>query len=241
MFTSAIRGQESSAASASKALGTTAAQALNQCNLGESARTQGYLFGTSLKNGISGQSQQVSSVAKSIGNAAKNALNDLSTSGYTIGTQFSSGLARGIRAGEYGVSSAAAAVANAAAKAAKKNLDIHSPSKVGGYIGEMFDKGIELNMLKNSGRIEKAANKVTDLMKINPRELIDSMRGAFSTNITRLTNEKTSRDINNIVNIPEQETAEVKQTINIYQPVKSPVEVSRVMKKEARRLAINGR
>lgn len=239
-FCAVIRGQTSAAVSAAKSLGASTANALKEINLGSNFQSQGRNAVVMFVSAIRGQESSAASAAKAIGNAAKNALSDYSSTGYSIGAQFSSGLAQGIRAGEHGVSSAAAAVANAAAKAAKKNLEIRSPSKVGGYIGKMFDKGIELDMLKNSKGIEKAANKVTDLMKINPRELIDSMRGAFSTNITRLTSERASRDINNIVNVPEQETPEVKQTVNIYQPVKSPVEVSRVIKKEARRLALNG-
>lgn len=193
MFCAAIRGQTSSAVSATKSLGTSVANALSSCNLGSNAQSQGRLFGSSFSSGIRGQNSSVSSASTAIGNAAKSALNGFGSSGYGIGTQFSIGIAKGIRAGEWGVAAAAAAVANAAANAAKANLQIHSPSKVGGYIGEMFDKGIELNVKKGVSGIEKAVENVTDAMKINPSELLSSMKGAFNSNIARIVSEKAIR------------------------------------------------
>lgn len=193
MFCAAIRGQTSSAVSATKSLGTCVANALSSCNLGSNAQSQGRLFGSSFSSGIRGQNGSVSSASTAIGNSAKSALSGFGGSGYGIGTQFSNGIARGIRAGEGGVAAAAAAVANAAARAAKANLQIHSPSRVGGYIGRMFDKGIELNVEKGVSGIEKAVENVTDVMKINPSELLSSMRGAFNSNIARIVSEKAIR------------------------------------------------
>lgn len=193
MFCAAIRGQTSSAVSATKSLGTCVANALSSCNLGSNAQSQGRLFGSSFSSGIRGQNGSVSSASTAIGNSAKSALSGFGGSGYGIGTQFSNGIARGIRAGEGGVAAAAAAVANAAARAAKANLQIHSPSRVGGYIGRMFDKGIELNVEKGVSGIEKAVENVTDVMKINPSELLSSMKGAFNSNIARIVSEKAIR------------------------------------------------
>ncbi|MBS6195488.1 MAG: phage tail tape measure protein [Clostridiales bacterium] len=237
MFITAIKSQTSSAANASTALGTATTQALIRCNIGASAQLQGRMFGTSFKNGITGQTNPVSSAAKALGSSAQNALSGFSSTGHGIGAQFSSGLARGIRAGEHGVVSAAAAVANAAAKAAKRNLEIRSPSGVGRYIGKMFDKGIELDMLKNSKGIEKAANKVTDLMKINPGELLEGMRGAFSSNLNRLTNERAVGNINTITADSSRDAGDVYQEIHFHQEVKTPVQMARAVRREGRRLA----
>lgn len=196
MFCSVIRSMTPTAVSATKGLGTSVIKALASCNLGSNAQTQGRLFGNSFSSGINSQNGFVSSAATAIGNAAKSALSGFGGSGYSIGTNFSNSLARGIRAGEGGVVAAAAAVANAAARAAKANLQIHSPSRVGGYIGRMFDKGIELDVKKGSTGIEKAVKNVTDIMKINPSELLGSMRSAFDYNIRRISAETTIRRSN---------------------------------------------
>ena len=193
MLCSAIRSMTPTAVSTTKGLGTSVIKALASCDLGSNSQTQGRLFGNSFSTGVRSQNGSVFSAATAIGNSAKSALSGFGGSGYNIGTQFSNGIARGIRAGEGGVAAAAAAVANAAARAAKANLQIHSPSRVGGYIGRMFDKGIELNVEKGVSGIEKAVENVTDVMKINPSELLSSMKGAFNSNVARIVSEKAIR------------------------------------------------
>ena len=232
-----IQSQASAAANASRGIGTDVIRALSSCNLGTSAQNQGRTFGSSFASGINGQSSAASGAARTIGSSAQNTLSGYGGSGHSIGVQFSSGFASGIRSGQNGVAAAAAAVANAAANAAKANLQIHSPSRVGGYIGEMFDKGIELNVEKGSAGIEKAVKNVTDLMKINPSELLASMRGAFDSNINRIVSNQMALRALPVSAQAEQKAGDVHQTINFYQEAKSPVETSRVLRKEARRLA----
>lgn len=237
MFCAAIKGQTTAAMNATRGLGTGVSNALTSCNLGNIAMNQGRLFGGSFASGIRGQNGTVSSASLAIGNSAKNALNGFGSTGYGIGVQFSSGLARGIRAGEGGIAAAAAAVANAAAKAAMANLDIHSPSRVGGYIGRMFDKGIELDVKKGASGIEKAVEGVTDLMKINPSELLESMRGAFGSTINRIVTNQTLRSASVRAIQDEGKAGDVYQEIHFHDKTESPVEVARAIRKEGRRLA----
>lgn len=192
-FSSAIRSSTANAVSTTRTLGTSSVRALTACNLPSSGRTHGLGFSNSFSSGIRSGNSGASGAAGSLGNSARSALNSYRNSGYSIGLNFSSSFASGIRAGGYGVASAAAAVANAAASAAKANLQIHSPSRVGGYIGRMFDKGIELDVKKGSGGIEKAVKEVTDIMKINPSSLLSSMRGAFVSNINRIASDMVIR------------------------------------------------
>lgn len=236
-FCTGIRSQTSSAVNATKALGTSVNKALAACNLNASAQTQGRSFGSSFASGISGQSTAVAGAARTLGSSAQNALSGFGNTGHSIGVQFSSGLANGIRAGAGGVAAAAAAVANAAANAAKANLQIHSPSRVGGYIGRMFDKGIELDVEKGSTGIEKAVKNVTDIMKINPSELLQSMRGAFDSTISRITNNRAMKAVPVTGAQQDKNTGDIHQTINFYEKTNSPVEMSRAVRKEARRLA----
>lgn len=179
LFAAGINGQASKAASAGKNLGTSTANALKGSGLAASAREQGASFGNTFAVAIASQNSAARSTGNGLALNAKNALQAGINGSHNIGLQFSAGFAGGIRAGQNGVAAAAAAVANAAANAAKANLDIHSPSRVGDWIGKMFDYGISGGMTKNTSVVEKAAEHVTDSMRIHPAELLNEMKGAF--------------------------------------------------------------
>lgn len=179
LFAAGINGQASKAASAGKNLGTSTANALKGSGLAASAMEQGASFGNAFAVAIASQNSAARSTGNGLALNAKNALQAGINGSHNIGLQFSAGFAGGIRAGQNGVAAAAAAVANAAANAAKANLDIHSPSRVGDWIGKMFDYGISGGMTKNTSVVEKAAEHVTDSMRIHPAELLSEMKGAF--------------------------------------------------------------
>lgn len=237
-FAAGIRGQTSTAGNAARALGTSTAKALSACNLAASGRTEGTSFGNAFAVAIASQNSAARSSGNGLALNAKNALQAGINGSHNIGLQFSAGFASGIRAGQNGVAAAAAAVANAAANAAKANLDIHSPSRVGDWIGKMFDYGISGGMTKNTGVVEKAAGHVTDSMRIDTKSLLSMMRGAMSSTISRIVeNRMFQKGAQFFHGDGTDGDTEVNQTINIYQPVKSPVETSRALRREARRLA----
>ena len=183
-FTAGIRGQTSTAGNAAKALGTSTAKALSDCNLAASGRTEGTSFGNAFAVAIASQNGAARSSGNGLALNAKNALQAGINGSHNIGLQFSAGFASGIRSGQNGVAAAAAAVANAAANAAKANLDIHSPSRVGNWIGKMFDYGVGGGMTENTGVVEKAAGHVTDSMRIDTKSLLSMMRGTMSSTIS---------------------------------------------------------
>lgn len=237
-FTAGIRGQTSTAGNAARALGTSTAKALSACNLAASGRTEGTSFGNAFAVAIASQNGAARSSGNGLALNAKNALQAGINGSHNIGLQFSAGFASGIRAGQNGVAAAAAAVANAAANAAKANLDIHSPSRVGDWIGKMFDYGISGGMTKNTGVVEKAAGHVTDSMRIDTKSLLNMMRGAMSSTISGIVeNRMFQKGAQFFHGDGTGGDTEVNQTINIYQPVESPVETSRALRREARRLA----
>lgn len=237
-FTAGIRGQTSTAGNAARALGTSTAKALSACNLAASGRTEGTSFGNAFAVAIASQNGAARSSGNGLALNAKNALQAGINGSHNIGLQFSIGFANGIRAGQNGVAAAAAAVANAAANAAKANLDIHSPSRVGDWIGKMFDYGIGGGMTKNTDVVEKAAGHVTDSMRIDTKSLLSMMRGAMSSTISGIVeNRMFQKGAQLFQGEDKKGDTEVNQTINIYQPVESPVETSRVLRREARRLA----
>lgn len=237
-FTAGIRGQTSTAGNAARALGTSTAKALSACNLAASGRTEGTSFGNAFAVAIASQNSAARSSGNGLALNAKNVLQAGINGSHNIGLQFSAGFASGIRAGQNGVAAAAAAVANAAANAAKANLDIHSPSRVGDWIGKMFDYGISGGMTKNTGVVEKAAGHVTDSMRIDTKSLLNMMRGAMSSTISGIVeNRMFQKGTQFFHGDGTGGDTEVNQTVNIYQPVKSPVETSRALRREARRLA----
>lgn len=237
-FTAGIRGQTSTAGNAARALGSSTAKALSACNLAASGRTEGTSFGNAFAVAIASQNGAARSSGNGLALNAKNALQAGINGSHNIGLQFSAGFASGIRSGRNGVAAAAAAVANAAANAAKANLDIHSPSRVGDWIGKMFDYGISGGMTKNTGVVEKAAGHVTDSMRIDTKSLLSMMRGAMSSTISGIVeNRMFQKGAQFFHGDGTGGDTEVNQTVNIYQPVKSPVETSRALRREARRLA----
>lgn len=237
-FTAGIRGQTSTAGNAARAMGTSTAKALSACNLAASGRTEGTSFGNAFAVAIASQNGAARSSGNGLALNAKNALQAGINGSHNIGLQFSAGFASGIRSGQNGVAAAAAAVANAAANAAKANLDIHSPSRVGDWIGKMFDYGISGGMTKNTGVVEKAAGHVTDSMRIDTKSLLSMMRGAMSSTISGIVeNRMFQKGTQFFHGDGTGGDTEVNQTINIYQPVESPVETSRALRREARRLA----
>lgn len=237
-FTAGIRGQTSTAGNAARALGTSTAKALSACNLAASGRTEGTSFGNAFAVAIASQNGAAKSSGNGLALNAKNALQAGINGSHNIGLQFSAGFASGVRSGQNGVAAAAAAVANAAANAAKANLDIHSPSRVGDWIGKMFDYGIGGGMTKNTGVVEKAAGHVTDSMRIDTKSLLSMMRGAMSSTISGIVeNRMFQKGAQFFHGDGTGGHTEVNQTINIYQPVESPVETSRALRREARRMA----
>ncbi len=237
-FTAGIRGQTSTAGNAARALGTSTAKALSACNLAALGRTEGTSFGNAFAVAIASQNGAARSSGNGLALNAKNALQSGINGSHNIGLQFSAGFASGIRSGQNGVAAAAAAVANAAANAAKAHLDIHSPSRVGDWIGKMFDYGISGGMTKNTGVVEKAAGHVTDSMRIDTKSLLNMMRGAMASTISGIVeNRMLQKGTQFFHGDGTGGDTEVNQTINIYQPVKSPVETSRALRREARRLA----
>lgn len=236
-FTAGIRGQTSTAGNAARALGTSTAKALSACNLAASGRTEGTSFGNAFAVAIASQNGAARSSGNGLALNAKNALQAGINGSHNIGLQFSAGFASGIRSGQNGVAAAAAAVANAAANAAKANLDIHSPSRVGDWIGKMFDYGIGGGMTKNTGVVEKAAGHVTDSMRIDTKSLLSMMRGAMSSTISGIMENRMLQKGTQFFHGDGSGDTVVNQTVNIYQPVESPVETSRALRREARRLA----
>lgn len=109
------------------------------------ARQAGAYVGAGLRAGLVSQNLIVQNAAKSLGDQAdvrKYASGHIA-SAQNIGRQIAAGLASGISQGRSMVISAASAVASAAIQSAQATLQVHSPSRVFEWIGQMVGAGFE--------------------------------------------------------------------------------------------------
>ena len=95
----------------------------------------------SLTNGLKTGLNQIPTMFNSTISSAASSLRSFRSSFYSAGTYVAQGFASGISSQITVAEAAAARLANAASSAAKEALDIHSPSKVFGWIGEMTVDG----------------------------------------------------------------------------------------------------
>jgi tape measure domain-containing protein len=95
----------------------------------------------SLINGMRTGLDRIPTMLNSTISSAASSLRSFRSSFYSAGTYVAQGFASGISSQITVAAAAAARLANAASSAAKEALDIHSPSKVFGWIGEMTVDG----------------------------------------------------------------------------------------------------
>ena len=95
----------------------------------------------SLTNGLKTGLNQIPTMFNSTISSAASSIRSFRSSFHSAGTYVAQGFASGISSQITVAAEAAARLANAASSAAKEALDIHSPSKVFGWIGEMTVDG----------------------------------------------------------------------------------------------------
>ena len=132
-----------------------------------------YLSG-GLASGIQSGASNISNKIKSAVSSAPNAARGYYWDMYSAGSYMMQGLANGISANSYAAAAAAAAAARNAATAAKKALQIQSPSKVFEEIGMYVDMGLAQGISKYSNISDKSA-------KTTAENAAENMRKALST------------------------------------------------------------
>lgn len=96
---------------------------------------------SNVDSGMSSKRSAISSTVSSIISTAAMAIGSYTSVFYNAGAQLVNGFANGISANSYKAAAQARAMASAAATAAKKALDVHSPSRVFYGIGDFAGKG----------------------------------------------------------------------------------------------------
>lgn len=140
-----------------------------------------------------GSKMKVANAATNMINTFINKANDLKQSIYqklySVGSYAVDGFAKGISDNDYKVSAKALTMAKKAADAAKKALDIHSPSRVFKAIGKFtidgFIKGVDENRNK---AINKVAKTFSEVIKGASKEMIAGSK-VMKTTVDRFFNE----------------------------------------------------
>lgn len=110
----------------------------------------GTKLGTGLTNGVRTSTTAIRSSITSALNSAVSAIGSYYSNFYSAGGRLAQGLANGISANSYMVAARASAMASQAAEAARKALDIRSPSRVFYAIGRFVVSGFA-NSLNDGG------------------------------------------------------------------------------------------
>lgn len=139
----------------------------------------------------------------------------------SVGTHIISGIIRGIASAAGKLFSAMKNLASKALSAAKKVLGINSPSRVfAAEVGRWIPAGIAVGVTKNSGMLSSVMD-----------DTAKSMTSSFNPNLVRNAQISWSGATqNNAAN----QTGNVVQNINIYQPVKTPGETAEAIKNTAK-------
>ncbi len=187
--------------------------------------------GVGLKDG------NVSSAATGV---LENARDEASSVDFTpAGNNAGAGMEAGINSWVDRVSNAARNLMRQAMDAANKEQDAHSPSKKMIKSGEYFGMGAEVGIEKKTPDVAEAGG---DMMKAaidaaNRKAALMKMRAAMDISVSRAAMGMSlgHQIINQAGNTTEY--GDVNQTVNINQPVRSPVETARELRKVGKELA----
>lgn len=131
--------------------------------------TLGENMSINLANGIATSSANAANAVVSMGDAAFTVANSYYDAFFVAGANMAIGMANGIISEEQTVYNAASSVASNAAKASRKAVDEHSPSKVFAKIGEFMSLGMAKGIEDEEGSVRDAAELIA-------KSAIDSVR-----------------------------------------------------------------
>jgi tape measure domain-containing protein len=126
-------------------------------------------------NGVLSGKSRVSSAFGSALSAALSTINGYRSAFYSAGAYLVSGFANGISANRYKATAQAKAMARAAANAARRELDEHSPSKVGYEIGDFFGIAFVNAIADNTKRAYAVSEGLANSAKTGLKSAFDKV------------------------------------------------------------------
>ena len=140
-----------------------------------------------VSEGIAEQQPLVAEQAKQLTETAKEEIAGYQTDFKAVGESLMEGVAKGVRDGQSGVVNAVAKALQAAVRAAKKEMDINSPSRVMAKIGDYMAQGVGVGW---SDRMDSVSNAISgslsDGFSRRMSDAYEKMRAAMNQNMVRL-------------------------------------------------------
>lgn len=230
-----------------KAKGTTTRlttdikQSLTSAHMDTVGRKAGSDTSGELASGIRSGETETRGAVQSLTQTAIRALQSagMYDAAYGVGQNFGDGLAAGIASKTQQIASEAAATVRNAINAANAEQDANSPAKKVIPVGENWGGGVVVGIEKMQPKVDAAAARtMAGAIDVATRKAaLAQMRAAIGGTLQRAVMDLSLMRQQPSGNVPvPAEPGEVNQTVNIYQPVKSPVEMSREMKKTAKEM-----
>lgn len=140
-----------------------------------------------VSEGIAEQQPLVAEQAKQLTETAKEEIAGYQTDFKAVGESLMEGVAKGVRDGQSGVVNAVAKALQAAVRAAKKEMDINSPSRVMAKIGDYMAQGVGVGW---SDRMDSVSDiisgSLSDGFSRRMSDAYEKMRAAMNQNMVRL-------------------------------------------------------
>lgn len=140
-----------------------------------------------VSEGITEQQPLVAEQAKQLTEAAKEEIAGYQADFKTVGESLMEGVAKGVRDGQSGVVNAVAKALQAAVRAAKKEMDINSPSRVMAKIGDYMAQGVGVGWSDRMDSVsDTISGSLSDGFSRRMSDAYEKMRAAMNQNMVRL-------------------------------------------------------
>lgn len=140
-----------------------------------------------VSEGIAEQQPLVAEQAKQLTETAKEEITGYQADFKAIGESLMEGVAKGVRDGQSGVVNAVAKALQAAVRAAKKEMDINSPSRVMAKIGDYMAQGVGVGWSDRMDSVsDTISGSLSDGFSSRMSDAYEKMRAAMNQNMVRL-------------------------------------------------------
>ncbi len=140
-----------------------------------------------VSEGIAEQQPIVAEQAKQLTETAKEEIAGYQADFKAVGESLMEGVAKGVRDGQSGVVNAVAKALQAAVRAAKKEMDINSPSRVMAKIGDYMAQGIGVGWSDRMDSVsDTISGSLSDGFSRRMSDAYEKMRAAMNQNMVRL-------------------------------------------------------
>lgn len=137
--------------------------------------------------GMEEQQPLVAEQAKQLTETAKEEITGYQADFKAVGESLMEGVAKGVRDGQSGVVNAVAKALQAAVRAAKKEMDINSPSRVMAKIGDYMAQGVGVGWSDRMDSVsDTISGSLSDGFSRRMSDAYEKMRAAMNQNMVRL-------------------------------------------------------